>query len=87
MTSSLLAATTTTSGLGGSGLLVLAVLGFLAWRLALITLFPFGPHRPCKGSGKRWNGKHWRPCRGCKGTGRRLRLGRRVWNWTQTSAR
>jgi hypothetical protein len=84
MTSALLTATTTSSGLGGSGLLLLAVLGFLAWRLALIALFPFAPHKPCKGSGKRWAHGNFRP-RGCKGAGRRLRLGRRVWNRTSST--
>ncbi|MFN2497185.1 MAG: hypothetical protein ABR608_14995 [Pseudonocardiaceae bacterium] len=74
MTSSLLTATTSTAGLDSSRLIALAVLAFLGWRLALIALFPYGPHRSCKGSGKRWNGKHWRQCRGCKGTGRRLTM-------------
>ena len=85
MTSELLTATTISSGLGSSGLLLLVVLGILGWRLALIALFPFAPHKPCKGSGKRWARGNFRPCRGCKGTGRRLRLGRRIWNWTRSS--
>ncbi|MCA1677383.1 MAG: hypothetical protein LC799_36130 [Actinobacteria bacterium] len=25
------------------------------------------------------------PCRHCRGTGRRIRLGRRLWNWTRTT--
>lgn len=62
-------------------MLALAVLAFLAWRLVLVVAFPYGPHRPCRGSGKHFNGKHFRRCRGCKGTGRKVRLGRRVWNW------
>lgn len=82
MTISLLTATAAASGLDVSGVLVLAVLVFLGWRLALIVLFPYGPHRPCRGTGKHRSGKYWRPCRGCKGTGRRIRLGRRIWNWT-----
>ena len=82
MNSLLLAATTTGDGLDGSGLLALA---FLAWRLALIALFPWAPHKPCKGSGKRWARGNFRPCHGCKGTGRKLRLRRRVWNWTRST--
>lgn len=84
MTSLLLTATTTSSGLGSSGLLLLAVLGFLAWRLALVALFPWAPHQPCKGSGKHWARGNFRPCRGCTGTGRQLRLARRIWNWTRS---
>lgn len=61
ITSSLLTATTTTAGLDGSGLALLAVLGFLAWRLALIGLFPHAPHKPCKGSGKHWARGNFRP--------------------------
>lgn len=83
MTSQLLAATTTGDGLDGSGLLALTVLAFLGYRLALIGLFPFASHKACNGSGKRWGRGNFRPCHGCKGTGRRLRLGRRIWNWTR----
>ena len=68
-------------------LLALAVLAFLAWRLALIALFPWAPHRHCSGTGKHRSGRYWRPCRGCGGTGRKLRLGRRIWNWIHTSDR
>lgn len=84
MTSLLLTAAATSAGPGSSGLLALAVLAFLAWRLALVVLFPNGPHRRCKGTGKHRSGKYWRDCRGCKGTGRKLRFGRRVWNWTRS---
>lgn len=77
----LLAVTTTADQLPVGQWAALAVLAFLAWRLVLIVAFPYGPHPRCRGTGKRWNGKYFRPCRGCKGTGRRLRLGRRVWDW------
>lgn len=78
----LLAVTTTADQPDLSRWVTLAVLAFLGWQLMLIVAFPYGPHRPCKGSGKRWNGKHFRRCRGCQGTGRKVRFGRRVWDWT-----
>ncbi|MDQ3886524.1 MAG: hypothetical protein M3308_05830 [Actinomycetota bacterium] len=81
MTSLLLTATTAVDGLEGSGLLI-AALVVLGWLLVLIALFPNAPHKPCGGTGKHQSGQYWRDCRGCKGSGRRLRLGRQVWNWT-----
>ena len=32
-------------------------------------------------------GKSWRECRKCKGTGRRLRIGRRLWNHHERTRR
>lgn len=71
------------SGTDPSRVAALALLAFIGWRLVLIALVPYGPHWHCKGTGKHFHGKHFRPCRGCKGTGRRLRLGRRLWNWSR----
>lgn len=84
MTSLLLTATTTTADSpDAGGILAVVVLVFVLWRLALIALFPYAPHGHCKGSGKNWRGGNFRPCRGCKGTGRKLRLGRRIWKYVQ----
>ena len=82
MTSHLLTVTTAAADPDLTRLLALAVLALLAWRLVLIGLFPWAPHRHCQGTGKHRSGRYWRPCRGCGGTGRKLRLGRRVWAWT-----
>ena len=78
MTGSLLAATA--AGPNPSALVALAVLLFLGWRLLLWRWFPYAPCKHCKGSSKRWSGKFFRPCRWCNATGRRIRLGRRLWN-------
>jgi len=44
--------------------------------------FPFANCWCCKGAGRhrRKDGKVLRDCRICKGTGKRLRIGRRIWN-------
>jgi len=76
MTTPLLAATTTPDT---TPWLVLAVLLWIGWRLLLAWRFPWTPHGHCQGTGKHRSGKYFRPCRGCKGTGRRLRLSRRLW--------
>lgn len=78
----LLAVTTTVDQSDVPRWVALGVLAWIGWRLLLIVAFPYGPHRPCKGSGRHRSGKYWRPCRGCKGTGRKVRFGRRVWDWT-----
>jgi hypothetical protein len=83
MTTSLLAATAAAAP-DPTVVTTLVVLGVLAWRLALILLFPFAPCRSCHGAGRHRRGKYWRPCRRCGGTGRKVRLGRRVWNWTRS---
>jgi hypothetical protein len=46
-------------------------------------LWPFKPHRRCKGTGRiqRDDRKVHRLCRGCGSTGRKLRAGRWVWNY------
>jgi hypothetical protein len=47
--------------------------------------WPWAPCRRCGRSGVRWapSGKAFRQCRRCKGSGRRVRLGRRLWDWYQ----
>jgi hypothetical protein len=50
--------------------------------------WPFGRCPRCKGSGTKPSpsGKYWRPCKKCKGSGRRIRTGRRIWNWLAGTA-
>lgn len=59
--------------------IVLLIVGYLlaCW------IWPFAACRRCDGDGKfrSPSGKAWRPCRKCRGTGARLRIGRRVWNY------
>lgn len=64
----------------------LIVLTWMAYRLILIWLFPFAPCLRCHGAGRRRRGQYWRPCRWCQGTGRTVRLGRRIWHWVTTGS-
>lgn len=61
-------------------LLVIALLITISYVIAC-SIWPFTAHRWCGGTGKRRSpsGKAWRPCGGCGGTGRRVRIGRRVY--------
>lgn len=45
--------------------------------------WPYGKCGKCEGTGKRWSpdGKHFRDCPRCDGRGRRIRIGRRIWNF------
>ena len=44
--------------------------------------WPFTACPRCEGGKKYGSGrKVWRDCRRCRGSGRRLRVGRRVWNY------
>lgn len=62
-------------------LLLLVALGALALYVGACVVWPFTAHGWCSGTGKRRSpsGKAWRPCGGCEGTGRRVRIGRRVY--------
>jgi hypothetical protein len=44
-----------------------------------------GHHRPTDSNGRR--GRVSRPCRWCKASGKRLRIGRRMWNRARRHAR
>ncbi|MGH3916352.1 MAG: hypothetical protein ACRDTC_23525 [Pseudonocardiaceae bacterium] len=66
--------------------LALSALAWIAWRVLLIWRFPFAPCRVCAGAARYRCGQYWRPCRRCRGTGRRVRLGRRIWHWATTSS-
>ena len=81
----LLPAATTTAPMDLPQLVGLVVLAVLGWRLLALWLFPYAPCRHCRGTGKHRSGQYWRPCRRCRGTGRRVRFGRRLWNWTRTT--
>ena len=61
--------------------LLLVALGALLLYVGACVVWPFTAHRWCGGTGKRRSpsGKAWRPCRGCAGTGRRIRLGRQLY--------
>lgn len=71
----------TIRGLPLPGWLVLAGLAWLAYQIFLIAAFPWAPCPKCGGRGRFHHGENWKPCRRCGGTARRLRLGRRVWDW------
>lgn len=62
----------------------LALLGYSAFYLLMCAAFPFGNCRACHGSGKRYSKiftKAFRFCSRCEGTGRRVRIGRRVFEY------
>ena len=54
-------------------------------------LWPFTSCHRCGGDGKRRSpfggGKTFGLCRRCDGTGRRVRIGRRIWNWINSEYR
>lgn len=70
-------------------LIVAAITVAVAWYPVSCAFYPMrdcwccdgqGHHRP-EGDGKKYRrGKVSRPCRWCKRTGKRWRLGRRLWN-------
>jgi Zn finger protein HypA/HybF involved in hydrogenase expression len=60
--------------------LVATTLGYAAVCVAL----PFGRCRRCRGTGRRYSSlsrRLYRYCPRCDGTGLRVRLGRRVWEY------
>ena len=62
----------------------LATLGYAAFYLFMCAAFPFGNCRRCKGTGKLYSRiftKAFRLCPRCAGTGRRVRIGRRVYEY------
>lgn len=66
-----------------------AIVAAVAGYFAACTFWPFAKCPGCDGTGRKMSpsGKHWREHRRCKGTGRRLRLGRRVFNFFHTAHR
>jgi hypothetical protein len=68
--------------LSGSGLVMIAGLGmFVAWAVSLL-LHPYTVCGSCKGTPRSYGSiatRSFRLCPSCGGTGRRLRLGARIW--------
>lgn len=65
-------------------LATLAILGYAAFYVLMCASFPFGNCRRCDGSGKKYSpfgGKVFRLCPRCDGSGRRVRLGRRFYEY------
>jgi hypothetical protein len=77
----LLAGSATPHGAGTTVLVGLAVTAVVVY-IASCAWWPFGRCRKCRGSGRlaRSDGKVFRLCPRCTATGRRLRIGRRLWN-------
>lgn len=50
-------------------------------------VWPWTAHKHCKGTGKRRSpsGKNWGNCRGCGGSGKKVRLGRRIWTYASNT--
>ena len=62
----------------------LASLGYAACYLLMCAAFPFGHCRRCKGAGKLYSPfsrRVFRLCPRCDGTGRRVRIGRRIYEY------
>ena len=70
-------------------MLLLLALGALVIYVGACAFWPFTAHRWCRGTGKLRSpsGKAWRPCRGCGGTGRKIRVGRHVYELIRTTTR
>lgn len=79
------------AGVGDSNLAAWALLGILLWTgwyLIACALYPWRACTRCDGGKKRSSSRrNWRDCRHCAGSGRRHRIGRRVWGALSRSAR
>ncbi|WP_213456670.1 hypothetical protein [Rhizomonospora bruguierae] len=65
----------------------LATAGYAAWYLFLCAAFPFGHCRRCHGDGRLYSPvsrRIFRLCPRCDGTGRRVRIGRRVYEYLRS---
>jgi hypothetical protein len=64
------------------GTLIWIGVGWFVVYVAACVLWPNGPDPKCKGTGKRKSptGVYWGDCRRCGGSGKRVRLGRRIWD-------
>lgn len=63
-----------------------AVVVAVAAYAAACAFWPYAPCPRCAGTGKRKSpsGRYWRDCKRCKASGKRLRLGRRIFNFWHT---
>lgn len=87
----LVAATATSGSLPWQAWLILtgAALVWLAGYAAACWIWPFTACRKCDGAGKHRSpsGKAWRKCRRCAGSGTRIRLGRKLFNWLRVTTK
>ncbi|WP_225947031.1 hypothetical protein [Plantactinospora soyae] len=58
----------------------LILAGYTAWYIVLCSVAPFGQCRRCSGRRNSLARRH-RDCRWCDGTGRRVRIGRRLYDY------
>jgi hypothetical protein len=68
----------------------LIIAGYAAFYLTLCAAFPFGHCRRCHGTGKLYSPifkRTFRLCPRCDGTGRRVRIGRRIYKYLRTEHR
>lgn len=64
------------------GRILIIVAIWAAGYFVACAVWPWTACGHCEGGKKRSpSGKAWRPCRRCKGTGRKVRLGRRIWTY------
>jgi len=69
------------------------IAGYTAWYALLCAAAPLGPCRRCHGHGRLPTPTPSRPrpgrreCPRCHGTGRRVRIGRRIWIWIEDEYR
>ncbi|MGH4027181.1 MAG: hypothetical protein ACRDRV_21635 [Pseudonocardiaceae bacterium] len=78
LAASLVAISVTNSNLPAWTLLVVGL--WAGWYLLACALFPWRACGWCDGGKKRNSSrKYWRECRHCAGSGRKPRIGRRVW--------
>ena len=65
------------------GEMILLGLALLSIYAVACVAWPYSAYSRCSGSGKRPSpsGRAFRNCPRCSGTGRRLRLGRRLFDW------
>ncbi|MDG6106114.1 hypothetical protein Daura_06515 [Dactylosporangium aurantiacum] len=71
-------------------LATLALAGYATLYILACAAFPFGNCRRCKGTGKLRNPffrRMFRLCPRCDGTGRRVRIGRRVYEYLRSEHR
>ena len=67
-----------------ASLAALIIAGYTLYYLAACAIFPFGACRRCKGAGKLRtpiSRRMFRLCPRCDGTGRRVRIGRRIYEY------